>query len=62
MEEVEVFNGCGLEEEARGSFLEPSLRVERAWSLAVVVWWGSETEGRPLALISEVVDDGEGSS
>lgn len=43
----------------RGSFLEPSLRGERAWSLAVVVWWGSETEGRPLALMSEVVGEGE---
>lgn len=48
--------------EPRGSFLEPSLTDERAWSLAVVVWWGSETEGRPLALMSEVVDEVEGSS
>lgn len=48
--------------EPRGSFLEPSLRGERAWSLAVVVWWGSETDGRPLALMSEVVDEGEGAS
>lgn len=51
-----------MEVEPRGNFLEPSLRGERAWSLAVVVWWGSEREGRPLALTSEVVDDGEGSS
>lgn len=48
--------------EPKGSFLEPSLRGERAWSLAVVVLWGSETEGRPLALMSELVDEGEGSS
>lgn len=48
--------------EPRGSFLEPSLRDDRAWSLAVVVWWGSETEGRPLALMSAVVDEGDGSS
>ncbi|KAF3849077.1 hypothetical protein F7725_015574 [Dissostichus mawsoni] len=47
-----------MELEPRDSFLEPSLRGERAGSLAVVVWWGSEGEGRPLALMSE----GEGSS
>lgn len=48
--------------EPRGSFLEPSLSGERAWSLAVVVCWGSETEGRPLAFMSEAVDEGDGSS
>lgn len=45
-----------------GSFLELSLRGERGWSLPVVVWWGSGTEERPLALTSEVVDEGEGRS
>lgn len=48
--------------EPRGSFLEPSLMGERAWSLAVVEWWGSEMEGRPLALLSELEDEREGSS
>lgn len=41
----------------------PSLRGERAWSLPVVVlWWSSDREGRPLALLSEVEDAGEGRS
>ena len=48
-----------MEVEPRGSFLVPSLTGERAWSLAVVVWWGSETEGRPLALTSEVEEEGD---
>lgn len=47
--------------EPGGSFFAPSLRAGRAWSLAVVVWCGSETDGS-LALMSEEVDDGEGSS
>lgn len=44
-----------------GGFFAPSLRAERAWSLAAVVWCGSETDGS-LALMSEEVDDGDGGS
>lgn len=47
--------------EPGGSFFAPSLRAGRAWSLAVVVWCGSETDGS-FTLMSEEVDDGEGSS
>lgn len=45
--------------EPRGSFLEPSLMGERAWSLTGAVWWGSEMEGRYLDLMSEGEDEGE---
>lgn len=47
--------------EPRGSFFPPSLTGERPCSLAVVGCCGSETDGS-LALMSEELDDGEGSS
>lgn len=44
--------------EFKGSFLDPSPTGERGCSQAVVMWWDSEADRRPLALMS----DGEGRS